>query len=146
MLLDINQMKQVMVNLLNNAVQAMAGNEAEGRPARLTITTRLVAPAAKEKGGSPRGIDAAGKSAEPMVLCKISDTGKGIRPEHLDKIFDPFFTTKEVGQGTGLGLSISFGIIEKHGGTIQVESTPGKGTTFTLTLPLSGLQSEEPLS
>lgn len=146
MLLDINQMKQVMVNLLNNAVQAMMGNEAEGRPARLTITTRLVTPTAKDKSGSLRGIDTAGKSAEPTVLCKISDTGKGIRPEHLDKIFDPFFTTKEVGQGTGLGLSISFGIIEKHGGTIQVESTPGKGTTFTLTLPLSGLQSEETLS
>jgi signal transduction histidine kinase len=72
-----------------------------------------------------------------IVVCKIGDTGRGIEPEHLDKIFDPFFTTKEVGQGTGLGLSISYSIIEKHGGHIDVESTPGQGATFTLTLPVS---------
>jgi signal transduction histidine kinase len=72
-----------------------------------------------------------------VVICKISDTGKGIKPEHLNKIFDPFFTTKEVGKGTGLGLSISYGIVEKHGGAISVESIFGQGSTFTVTLPVT---------
>lgn len=140
MALDVNQIKQVIVNLLNNAVQAMVDTGDEDRPARLTLTTRVVGPAAKEKSGALRGIEA--RDSQPVVECRISDTGRGILPEHLDKIFDPFFTTKEVGQGTGLGLSISYGIIEKHGGNISVDSRPGQGTTFTLTLPVSGLQSE----
>jgi signal transduction histidine kinase len=67
----------------------------------------------------------------------VSDTGQGIKPEHLDKIFDPFFTTKEVGQGTGLGLSISYGIIEQHGGHINVDSSSAEGTAFTFTLPVT---------
>ena len=79
---------------------------------------------------------------ESIIICKISDTGHGIKPEDMDKIFDPFFTTKEVGQGTGLGLSISYGIIKKHGGHIEVKSTPGEGTTFTLTLPVSVASSQ----
>ena len=82
-----------------------------------------------------------GKATQALV-CKISDTGHGIKPEHLDKIFDPFFTTKEVGQGTGLGLSISYGIIEKHGGNIRVESSYGQGSTFTITLPVMISQTE----
>ena len=57
-------------------------------------------------------------------------------PENLDKLFDPFFTTKEVGDGTGLGLAVSYGIIERHGGTIRVQSEVGKGSTFTIWLPL----------
>jgi signal transduction histidine kinase len=65
----------------------------------------------------------------------ISDTGAGIQPEHRDRIFDPFFTTKKVGEGTGLGLSISYGIVEKHGGVITVESEVGNGTCFTVKLP-----------
>jgi signal transduction histidine kinase len=85
---------------------------------------------------------AAETDGELAVICKISDTGQGIKPEHLDKIFDPFFTTKEVGQGTGLGLSISYSIVEKHGGHISVESTPGQGTTFTLIFPVSALSPE----
>ena len=67
----------------------------------------------------------------------MTDTGTGIRPENLDKIFDPFFTTKDVGKGTGLGLSVSYGIIKRHRGAIAVESEVGKGTTFSVTLPLS---------
>jgi signal transduction histidine kinase len=125
MYLDSNQIKQVIVNLLNNAVHVMLENKQQ--PAVLTITTALA--------GAQTG-DKKINSPERSVICKISDTGKGIKPEHLDKIFDPFFTTKEVGEGTGLGLSISYGIIEKHGGTISVESIPGKGSTFTLTLPV----------
>jgi len=72
-----------------------------------------------------------------VIICRVSDTGQGIKPEHLDKIFDPFFTTKEVGQGTGLGLSISYGIIEQHGGHINVDSSSDEGTTFTFTLPVT---------
>src|SRR5260370_38774757 len=66
----------------------------------------------------------------------ITDTGKGIPTEHLNKIFDPFFTTKAVGEGTGLGLSISHGIVVRHGGTLTVESAPGRGATFNVSLPI----------
>ncbi len=69
------------------------------------------------------------------VVIKISDRGVGIRPEDLDRVLDPFFTTKEVGEGTGLGLSICFGIMETHGGTIEIRSKQGEGTTVALTLP-----------
>jgi signal transduction histidine kinase len=70
------------------------------------------------------------------VRLEFSDDGSGIPPDTLTRIFDPFFTTKPVGKGTGLGLSISHGIVERHGGTLSVESEPGRGTTFTLDLPL----------
>ena len=71
------------------------------------------------------------------VAVEISDTGRGIAKADLDRIFDPFFTTKAVGEGTGLGLSISFGIIQKHNGTIDATSAIGKGTTFTIRLPVN---------
>ncbi|MFT5176076.1 MAG: two-component system NtrC family sensor kinase [Gammaproteobacteria bacterium] len=71
-----------------------------------------------------------------QLLASISDNGCGIAPENLKNLFVPFFTTKEVGQGTGLGLSISHGIVEKHGGSIEVVSTIGEGTVFTVRLPL----------
>ncbi len=71
------------------------------------------------------------------IFIRISDNGKGIDTENLNRIFDPFFTTKNPGQGTGLGLSISYDIIQKHNGNIAVESTPGEGTSFTINLPLS---------
>ncbi|MCK4727324.1 MAG: HAMP domain-containing histidine kinase, partial [Desulfobacterales bacterium] len=70
------------------------------------------------------------------VEIRISDTGKGIPEENLSKIFDPFFTTKEVGKGTGLGLNVAYNIIKKHNGTIDVESTMGKGTMFTIRIPV----------
>jgi signal transduction histidine kinase len=66
----------------------------------------------------------------------IADTGCGIAPENMNRIFDPFYTTKPVGQGTGLGLSVSHSIVRKHGGRIDVDSEPGKGTRFTVRLPL----------
>jgi signal transduction histidine kinase len=69
------------------------------------------------------------------VVVTISDTGCGIAEEHLTKIFDPFFTTKEVGKGTGLGMNIAYHIVQKHNGTLAVDSEVGKGTTFTITLP-----------
>ncbi|MDJ0883357.1 MAG: DUF3365 domain-containing protein [Desulfobacterales bacterium] len=110
-LIDEERMKQVYMNILLNAKQAMA------KGGRITITS---------------GIDSAGEA----VAIAIADTGAGIAPEKRDHIFDPFFTTKKTSQGTGLGLSISYGIIKDHGGDIQVESTPGQGTCFRLTLPL----------
>jgi two-component system NtrC family sensor kinase len=70
------------------------------------------------------------------VVVRVADTGCGIPEEYLAKIFDPFFTTKE-SSGTGLGLSVSYGIIESHGGTIEVESAVGIGTTFTIKLPIN---------
>jgi signal transduction histidine kinase len=69
-----------------------------------------------------------------VVRLRVSDTGEGIRPEHLPRLFDPFFTTRA--SGTGLGLSICQSIIHEHGGNISAESSPGKGTTITLELPL----------
>jgi signal transduction histidine kinase len=71
-----------------------------------------------------------------QVWITIADTGHGIDPCHINRIFDPFFTTKPVGAGTGLGLSVSYGIIKKHGGTLEVASVVGKGTTFTIHLPI----------
>ena len=105
----LSQLNQVFMNLLVNAAQAM------DTPGTITITTR-------REGGD--------------VLISVADTGKGIASEHRKKIFDPFFTTKPVGSGTGLGLYLAFGIVRKHGGDIQVESEPGRGTTFTLRLPI----------
>ena len=72
------------------------------------------------------------------VEITITDSGSGISEEDLQRIFDPFFTTKGVGKGTGLGLSVSHGTIEAHGGTIEVESTVGKGTEFRIYLPVGG--------
>ena len=69
------------------------------------------------------------------VMVSVSDTGSGMSAATAEKIFEPFFTTKDVGKGTGLGLSISIGIIEEHKGRINVESTVGKGSTFTVSLP-----------
>ena len=71
----------------------------------------------------------------------MTDTGCGIKQEHLDKIFEPFFTTKPVGKGTGLGLSVSYGIVQQHGGTLEVESEEGKGSVFTVMLPALAEQS-----
>ena len=107
------QLNQVWMNLLVNAAQAVGS---EGR-------VRL----------------ATSREGETATV-RISDTGRGIAPEHLKKIFDPFFTTKPVGEGTGLGLSITYGIVERHGGTIGVESRVGVGTTFTVTIPIDARQ------
>jgi two-component system NtrC family sensor kinase len=104
------QLNQVWMNLLVNAAQAIGELEGE-----VSVTTRCEG---------------------QTVIVSIRDTGCGIKPEQLKKIFDPFFTTKPIGEGTGLGLSISHGIIERHGGRIEVESAPSQGTTFTVFLPI----------
>jgi signal transduction histidine kinase len=104
------QLNQVWMNLLVNAAQAIDSAKGEVR-----ITTLC---------------------KERIVMVSVSDSGPGIPAEQLNKIFDPFFTTKPVGEGTGLGLSISHGIVERHGGKIEVESAPGRGATFTISLPV----------
>ena len=104
-----SQLNQVFMNILVNAAQAI--------PERGTITLR------------------SGRNGE-MVWISISDTGAGMAPEMQAKIFDPFFTTKPVGKGTGLGLSVSYGIVARHGGSVEVDSEVGRGTTFTLRLPI----------
>lgn len=104
------QLSQVFINLLVNAAHAI---DDQGR---ITIRTSRV---------------------DDLVSIAISDNGSGIEAETLKTIFEPFFTTKPVGQGTGLGLSISHDIIQRHGGTIKVDSEIGTGTTFTITLPVS---------
>ena len=76
-----------------------------------------------------------GTAEDGSLVAEISDTGIGIAPENVAKIYDPFYTTKGVGQGTGLGLAVSYGIIQEHAGRISVDSTPGRGTTFRITLP-----------
>jgi two-component system NtrC family sensor kinase len=73
------------------------------------------------------------------VVIEIQDDGSGIRPEHRPRLFEPFFTTKPVGQGMGLGLFVSFAIVRDHGGAIEVESESGRGSTFRVRLPLTGI-------
>jgi len=102
------QLNQVFMNILANAAQAIDGK------GDVKIVTR--------KDGD-------------FVKISFTDSGRGIDAQHLNRIFDPFFTTKDVGEGTGLGLSVSYGIIEKHNGTISVESKVGEGTTFTVRIP-----------
>ncbi|HET6862876.1 MAG TPA: ATP-binding protein, partial [Pyrinomonadaceae bacterium] len=76
-----------------------------------------------------------GAADDGSLMVEVADTGIGIDPENVAKIYDPFYTTKGVGRGTGLGLAVSYGIVQEHTGRITVESTPGKGTTFRITLP-----------
>ena len=81
-------------------------------------------------------------SDDHAAVVTFRDNGIGIAQENLNKIYDPFFTTKQIGQGTGLGLAVSFGIIQDHGGHIQVESQPGQGTVFYLSLPLASARQQ----
>jgi signal transduction histidine kinase len=103
------KLNQVFMNVLSNACQAITGK------GEIRIKT---------------GMD------NGKVVIRIADNGIGMTGEVQNRIFEPFFTTKKVGAGTGLGLSISYGIIKAHNGTISVESAPGKGTTFTITIPV----------
>jgi signal transduction histidine kinase len=110
------QLNQVFLNLLMNACDAVDGGG--------TITVRT-------------------QRADQGVRLDFHDDGPGIPVEVQGRLFDPFFTTKPVGQGTGLGLSLSHGIIERHGGRIQVESAPGEGTSFVIDLPLDATPADE---
>ncbi len=92
--------------------------------------------------GTSGRLRVATRAARDAVEIAFSDTGPGIPPERLPKIFDPFFTTKE--KGTGLGLSVVYGIVERHAGTVSVESAVGEGTTFTIRLPFASVRGEAP--
>jgi signal transduction histidine kinase len=81
------------------------------------------------------------RAADGSAVIRVADTGPGIPPDIQAKIFEPFYTTKEPGEGTGLGLSVSFGIVKGHQGTLQIESTPGEGATFVITLPAAPAES-----
>ncbi|TEU15261.1 MAG: GAF domain-containing protein [Anaerolineales bacterium] len=138
--LDADQIKQVFLNMVTNAIQAMP----QGGELKVVTAYRPRAQSpelAKERGpdgstGSPqRLVD--GMDGADRVTVEFHDTGAGISAEDLPRIFDPFFTTKKVDQGTGLGLSISHGIVERHGGRIEVESEVGQGSTFTVMLPVT---------
>jgi signal transduction histidine kinase len=112
------ELKQTVLNLIVNAAHAIEENLAEnseGPKGKITISTRI---------------------DNDRALIRISDTGKGISEQHLDKIFEPFFTTKAEGKGSGQGLAIAYAVVvEKHGGNLDVESTPGVGTCFVISLP-----------
>jgi two-component system NtrC family sensor kinase len=109
---DPYQLQQVFINFINNAYDAI-----------------------KEKGGGFLNIRTSKKKRE--IIIEFEDNGIGIEKDHLRKVFDPFFTTKETGKGTGLGLSVVYGIISEHEGSIDVDSELGKGTKFTVRLPIS---------
>lgn len=111
-----SQINQVIMNILSNALQAIQGS------GQIWISTLPIRASSNQIG---------------RVQISIQDSGVGMSPDVLEKIFEPFFTTKGVGQGTGLGLSISYGIIQNHGGEIQVRSEKGVGTEFTLIIPVS---------
>jgi signal transduction histidine kinase len=111
---NLGQLNQVFMSLLINAAQAI---EDRGE---IAISTRR---------------------AGDTIRIEIADTGCGIAPDNLNRIFEPFFTTKEVGAGAGLGLSIVYDIVEKHAGEITVESVPGQGSRFTISLPIRSEQS-----
>lgn len=110
---DSSQMQQVMINLIMNAAEASQGKE----NGKVTVRTRVHEPSGE-------------------IILEIHDNGDGISPENLRKIFTPFFTTKGEGKGVGLGLAVVYGIVQAHDGDIEVKSAFGKGTTFTVILPV----------
>jgi PAS domain S-box-containing protein len=125
------QIEQVIYNLLINAADAM--------PHGGTITVESTATSADRINDGAHQLPPG-----DYVRLTVTDTGAGMAPETQKRIFDPFFTTKPMGAGTGLGLASAYGIIKAHGGAIQVDSSLGKGTTFTIFLPASAAEEETP--
>jgi len=115
--LDVEALRQIVVNTALNAIQAMP----EG--GRLTVSTQRT---------------------YTRIVITMEDTGTGIEPAVMNKIFDPFFTTKDVGEGTGLGLAVTYSLVQQMNGTIEVESEPGKGAIFTISLPASRESAKSP--
>jgi PAS domain S-box-containing protein len=129
-LADKAQMEHVLINLATNAIDAMPdGGTLTMRCERADYGSDVVKQHARIKAGA-------------YAVVTVTDTGVGIDRQTQEKMFEPFFTTKEVGKGTGLGLSMVYGIIERHGGYVSVESDAGRGAAFTLYLPLSDVREE----
>ncbi|HQP38827.1 MAG TPA: HAMP domain-containing sensor histidine kinase, partial [Polyangiaceae bacterium] len=118
--IDVAQMDQVVTNLVMNAIHASP----EGKRVSVELSQAV--------GQYPA---AEAKTSVPCVRIDVTDEGSGIEQENLRQIFDPFFTTKPIGEGTGLGLSVAYGIVKDHGGWIDVDSEPGRGSRFTVWLP-----------
>ncbi len=130
--IDPNQIKQVLLNLMHNALQAMPGGgtltiSTGGHRGSLTDANNG-GTAISPKEGDSKDLD--------WLFISVRDTGEGISPRNMERLFEPFFTTRPANRGTGLGLSVSYGIITSHGGTIEVESQLGNGSSFTVYLPL----------
>ena len=130
-LIDANQIRQVLLNLALNARDAMAGG------GRLLLATQRVEAV---RGDSP------GAAKRSYFVIEVADTGKGMDESVRRRIFEPFFTTKQTGEGTGLGLAIAYGVVQNHGGFIDVESEVGRGTIFRLYLPAGGLEEQLTMS
>ncbi len=124
-LMDPSQITQILTNLAVNARDAIQGQ------GRLTITLANVVLSAQQTGADAEVLPG------DYVQLSIQDSGQGMTPEVMEHLFEPFFTTKEIGKGTGLGLATVFGIVKQNRGMIQVDSTPGQGTTFRLYFPRS---------
>ena len=112
---DASQIQQVVLNLVLNAAEATQNKSVDKRPGKVSIASH---------------------TSDGMVYLTVTDNGEGIPAENLARIFDPFFTTKSDGKGVGLGLTVSYGIIQAHGGDIEVKSKVGEGSTFAVSLPL----------
>lgn len=125
---DVNQLQQAVLNLLNNAVDAVHLQEEREPEVEVIIDAAIPDPHLRSRFPTLRN--------ERYATIRVRDNGPGIAKEHLDKIFEPFFTTKPVGKGTGLGLSMAYGLTQRHGGALNVESTPGNGCEFVMLLPL----------
>ncbi len=130
--IDVGQIQQVLTNLTINAIQAMTN----GGQVRFVIRRQMGRPPeGRSEEGSIGAPDGGAGSPSAFYAIEIHDQGVGIPEEHMQQLFEPFFTTKEVGSGTGLGLSIAYGIVQEHGGWIDVASRVGEGSCFTVYLP-----------
>ena len=118
-------------------VMLISGDEGQLQQAVIALSTNAID--AMPDGGL---LTLRSRNEDGCVVVEVSDTGVGISPEHLTGIFDPFFTTKEIGHGTGLGLAVCYGIVTEHGGRLDVQSTIGVGTTFTISIPSAPTESD----
>lgn len=130
---DLTQLQQVLLNLLNNARDAL-GKRQDGM-IRCVLSSRAPSTGLRKRFPFLHG--------EQFACIEVEDNGNGIEPANIGRIFEPFFTTKDVGEGTGLGLSMVYGVVERAGGALDVQSLPGEGTVFRIYLPLVDEELEE---